>query len=56
MSKKTEQEKKENEEKVEKVKRPIDKGRIAKSVVIIFIILTMLLSVAGTLIYYLTNE
>ena len=53
MSKKNEEEK---IQKVQKVKRPIDKGKIAQSVIILVIVGAMLLSTAGTLIYYIFNS
>jgi len=43
----------ENKNKEKKIKRPIDKRKIAQNVVIIIMVAAMLLSVAGTLIYYL---
>ena len=48
--------KKNEEPKVQKIKRPIDKGKIAQSVIIIVIIIAMLLSTCGTLIYYIFNS
>lgn len=39
-------------EKVQKVKRPIDKRKIIQNAVIIIIIAAMLLSVAASVIYY----
>ncbi len=48
--------KKNEEEKIQKVKRPIDKGKIAQSVIILVIVGAMLLSTAGTLIYYIFNS
>lgn len=44
-------EKKSKEEK--KIKRPIDKQKIFQTIIITIIIAAMLLSVAGTFIYYL---
>lgn len=41
--------------KEQKIKRPMDKRKIAQSVIIIIMVLAMLLSVAGTLIYYITH-
>ncbi len=38
-----------------KTKKPRDKRKLIQSIVIIVIIVAMLLSVAGTLIYYLMN-
>ncbi len=56
MKQKTEtKQKNEKREKKEKVKRPIDKMKIAQIVIIIFLVLAMVLSVAGTLIYYIVN-
>lgn len=47
--------KEEKEQKEQKVKKTIDKRKIAQSVIVIIMVLAMILSVAGTLIYYLMH-
>ena len=41
--------------KEQKVKRPIDKRKIAQFVIVIVMVAAMLLSVGGTLIYYIMH-
>ncbi len=43
-------------ERKQKIKRPMDKRRIIQSIVIIILVLAMILSIAGSLIYYLVNQ
>ena len=47
--------KKETDKKVVKNKKPLDKRKLIQNIVIIVLVLAMLLSVAGTLIWYLVN-
>lgn len=44
--------KEENKQNKKREKKPINKAKIAESVIILILIAAMLLSVAGTLIYY----
>lgn len=46
---------KEKKNKEQKIKRPIDKRKIAQTIIIIIMVAAMVLSVAGTLIYYIVN-
>lgn len=47
--------KKETEKKTVKMRKPLDKRKLIQNIVIIVLIAAMLLSVAGTLIWYLVN-
>ena len=49
------EEKIENKNKEKKQRKPMDKRKLAQTIIIVFMIIAMLLSVAGTLIYYLTH-
>ncbi|MCI8518607.1 MAG: hypothetical protein HFJ51_00245 [Clostridia bacterium] len=47
--------KKEADKRTVKNKKPLDKRKLIQNIVIIVLVVAMLLSVAGTLIWYLVN-
>lgn len=47
--------KKETDKKEAKIKKPLDKRKVIQNIIIIILIIAMLLSAAGTLIWYLVN-
>mgnify|MGYP001055580502 CR=1 FL=1 len=43
---------KDKQEKKQKIKKPIDKRKMAQNIIILILVAAMLFSVAGSLIYY----